>query len=443
MTTTEESRSRKSGIAQVIDTSKDLARLQAHLETILAGDSFRNSQRCSEFLKFIIHQAATGQLEMLKERMIGVEVFGRLPTYDTGEDAIVRVTASDVRKRLVQHYRLLKSPPEFHISLPPGGYLPEITQHTRPQAELAPAPQPGRLFFGLRMVRKVVERYPLHFSLALALCGVLIGAWGFYWISRARAASAQLVYPWSEVFSPQRRTLVVTSDPNLAEIVGLTHSPVSVSDYANQRYAPDHGKLSPDVQDIIRNVLRGDKAANVDVEITLMMAQIARQNAASLHVRPARDLHLSDLDTDNNFIFIGSIRTNPWASLFEGEFDFRFVSDTATGMEIVQNLHPHRGEPATYVPTAKGLATGESYALLSYVQNLNHSGQVLLVAGASAEGTKAAGELAANTTEMVRVLHGCGVSRSGPYKHFQLVVQVNTMAGSPMQYQVASCHALP
>jgi hypothetical protein len=38
--------------------------------------------------------------EEIKERSIGVEVFGRDATYDPGDDSVVRGTARDVRSRL-------------------------------------------------------------------------------------------------------------------------------------------------------------------------------------------------------------------------------------------------------------------------------------------------------------------------------------------------------
>ena len=66
--------------------------------------AFRGSHRSAQFLKHIVEQSIAGRFESLKERAIGIELFGRAPSYDTGEDAIVRVTASDVRKRLLQHY---------------------------------------------------------------------------------------------------------------------------------------------------------------------------------------------------------------------------------------------------------------------------------------------------------------------------------------------------
>ena len=58
--------------------------------------------------------------------MLGVELFGRSPTYDTGDDAIVRVTACDVRKRLNQFYVEFGAQSDFRIELPPGSYIPEI-----------------------------------------------------------------------------------------------------------------------------------------------------------------------------------------------------------------------------------------------------------------------------------------------------------------------------
>ena len=93
-------------IAQVARSPEGKALLKRYLNEITGGSAFKGSPRSAQFLEYIIWQSATGKIADLKERTIGVELFGRSPAYDTGEDAIVRVTASDVRKRLVQHYSL-------------------------------------------------------------------------------------------------------------------------------------------------------------------------------------------------------------------------------------------------------------------------------------------------------------------------------------------------
>src|SRR6202007_2347544 len=98
------------------------------LKEVIEGAAFKASQRSGQFLKYIVDQAIAGHFESLKERVIGVELFGRSPSYDTGEDAIVRVTASDVRRRLLQHYGRYGTASEFRISLPLGSYIPEIAR---------------------------------------------------------------------------------------------------------------------------------------------------------------------------------------------------------------------------------------------------------------------------------------------------------------------------
>src|SRR6266849_4063392 len=78
--------------------------LREHLRQVLESPAFRGSRRCQQFLHHIVEKALGSHYDELKERTLGVELFGRSPAYDTGEDAIVRVTACDVRKRLLQFY---------------------------------------------------------------------------------------------------------------------------------------------------------------------------------------------------------------------------------------------------------------------------------------------------------------------------------------------------
>jgi hypothetical protein len=43
-----------------------------------------------------------GQIEPLKERTLGVEVFGRRADYDTNQDPMVRASAAEIRKPIAQ-----------------------------------------------------------------------------------------------------------------------------------------------------------------------------------------------------------------------------------------------------------------------------------------------------------------------------------------------------
>lgn len=445
-----EAKIRNGEFSRSIDMRRDLGELQDHLKEVTEGEAFRGSQRSAQFLKYVVEHALAGDFDSLKERSIGMQLFGRAPTYDTGADAIVRVTASDVRKRLHSHYNsAFRSAQHLKISLPPGSYVPEITHLEEAAPTEPPAPQtPARTgeIEEAKAVpsstRRLINNRWFLLIAVVAVAGLVMIAILGRSSASANASQAQAL-PWSAFFHQTHTTVLVTSDPNIAEIAGLTKTPITLSDYANQRYIPDGAKLSPEIIDFCRFILRGDKAANVDSPVLVSIAELAGKNSAQINVRAARDLRFSDLDTDNSFIFLGSPRTDPWTGLFDDQLDFRFYYDPKLGQEIVTNARPQHGEPNQYIPTAKGLATGQSFATISFVRNQNHAGNVLILAGANAEGTKAAGELALNSQALSSSLQQCGIGSSESVQHFQLLLHVNMMAGSPGNFDVLACHRLP
>ena len=96
------------------------------LELVISSDAFAGSERCKDFLRLVVERALAGELDALSERIIGVEMFGRPADYDTSNDAIVSVRATEVRKRLAQYYREAVITPVVRIELPPGSYIPEF-----------------------------------------------------------------------------------------------------------------------------------------------------------------------------------------------------------------------------------------------------------------------------------------------------------------------------
>jgi eukaryotic-like serine/threonine-protein kinase len=96
------------------------------LELVISSDAFAGSKQCQDFLRLVVQRTLAGDLDALRESMIGVEIFGRPANYDTSSDAIVRVRATEVRKRLAQYYKELNTTPVVRIELPPGSYVPEF-----------------------------------------------------------------------------------------------------------------------------------------------------------------------------------------------------------------------------------------------------------------------------------------------------------------------------
>ena len=97
------------GIKQVQDPPQPMAAPEAaaireQLERLLAHPLFSNSKRYPVLLAHTVEQTLKGNAGELKERSIGIEVFGRSPSYDANADPVVRITAGEVRKRLMQYY---------------------------------------------------------------------------------------------------------------------------------------------------------------------------------------------------------------------------------------------------------------------------------------------------------------------------------------------------
>lgn len=110
--------------------------LRIHLEEVINSSEFRMSRRSSEFLRHVVERAIAGDVDSLKERLLGIDIFHRPNDYDTSSDAIVRVTANDVRRRLTGYYN--EHDLKFvKISLPLGTYVPEFAWTDRPLPDLS------------------------------------------------------------------------------------------------------------------------------------------------------------------------------------------------------------------------------------------------------------------------------------------------------------------
>jgi S-layer like family, C-terminal region len=443
--------SRASDLDRVLNNPEQVRALRAHLDELASGAAFRGSHRSQQFLRHIIEKVFQGSADQLKERTIGIELFHRSPAYDTGEDAIVRVTASDVRRRLLQHYGRYGETACFRILLPPGSYVPEIectpVAGATPDPPHPPTPAPTRsdkvaptgqassseAFMGAR-----TRWYLIAAGVAL---GMLMATTALAFHPWRSSITAEAVLPWRSIFRPGHSVQLITSDPSLEHLQEITGSDISLSDYANRKYVPSLQALTPAQQQFYQFYLYADNASAVDTPLAVNIARLAPASVP-FKVRSARTLRVADMQTGDNLILIGSPRSNPWFDFFENQLDFRFVFSKDLNQEVIQNIHPLPGERTTYSPTARGFATGESFAIIALVQNPNQSGQVLLLAGADGEGTEAAGHLVTDLPHLQRAVNFCEIPPGVQLQNFELLVRLSTMAGSPSTVDMVACHRL-
>ena len=96
--------------------------IRQELGRIVASDLFSRSDRLCRFLSFSVEQALRGESDRVKEYVVGVEAFGRGPSFDPRVDPVVRVEARRLRDRLKSWYEGRGCDARIRIELPRGGY---------------------------------------------------------------------------------------------------------------------------------------------------------------------------------------------------------------------------------------------------------------------------------------------------------------------------------
>ncbi len=97
---------------------------RAELEALLASDIFARAPRLAQILSYVCEKYFQGQIDQIREYNIAVEALGRPANFDQKEDAIVRVEAHRLRKRLQQYYEQEGAGHRIQIAIPPGQYVP-------------------------------------------------------------------------------------------------------------------------------------------------------------------------------------------------------------------------------------------------------------------------------------------------------------------------------
>jgi hypothetical protein len=123
---------------------------RAELEAILNSGIFSRSPILATFLKYICERYFEGDTDGLKEYCIAVEALKRSQDFDQRKDAIVRVEAHRLRKRLADYYSKDGVDHPIHIEIPNGQYAPRFvyresavaTVGAEPGTNQAPALEP-------------------------------------------------------------------------------------------------------------------------------------------------------------------------------------------------------------------------------------------------------------------------------------------------------------
>src|SRR5882724_3463871 len=120
------------------------------MERVASSRYIGKSTRLRDLLVYLCHRVLEESAHEIHEQEVGCKVFGRSPDYDTTIDNIVRVHASQLRKRLEQYFAAEGLDEPWIIEIPKGNYAPVFRERSVQEAVLAvpepiapPAPAPA------------------------------------------------------------------------------------------------------------------------------------------------------------------------------------------------------------------------------------------------------------------------------------------------------------
>ena len=382
----------------------------AELERVLGSPHFRGSRRCQTLLRRITEQSVVGHADCLKERSLGVEVFGRAADYDTSQDPVVRASAAEIRKKLAQYYQESGRESHTRIELPSGSYLAEF--HFVEEKPAAPVAE-----------KKSNHRTKVLAGAAVGVALVILAAI----LAAPSLHHSDLDDLWGPVLKTQGTVLVC---------VGLQAAynwrSAQAQDATQGIIQPPTGEVatsrSIQEQDL---VLIRDRYVAVDDALCLVrLTSLLERHRKAYRIRGERSTSFADL-RDTPAVLIGAF-DNPWTLRTGGQLRFTFTKDSEhdTGM-VHDSQHPDKSDwrlsqywPNWDIPI--------DYAIVTRMVDTTSDRPVIIAAGLTQYGTMGAGEFLSNEeyfSEAVRQL-----PKNWPTKNLQIVLSVpvvNRISGRP------------
>jgi hypothetical protein len=374
----------------------EVERIKEELNRVLLCHEFRSSKRSQDFLRYVVENTLNGHADLLKERTIGIDVFGRATSYDPSDDATVRVKAGEVRKRLGIYYSGEGAKNTVRIELPLGTYVPEFRTVGDPAAALAPSPEPAAA-----LTRRTIRQTAI---VAGALCVFAIVLWLL-----TRTAATPLDEFWAPVLSNSSPVLVGAA---FVPVFGLNRDPKLTGPARPEDFTPLNDQF----------VGGGDLIA-----VSRLTAMLTRMR------RPYRlkvDASFPDLRT-GSAVLVGYSYTR-WREISS---QMRYFIDTSGAPVITDNGKP-TGWALPNLPADR--RTNEDYAIVSRVFHPDTHAMLVEIAGITQYGTDAASDMVTNPELMAEALHGA--PQDWQNKNMQLVLHVKVIAGAPSSPQVLKRH---
>lgn len=407
-------------IAEIHDplTEAEKVAVREQVDRLLATPYFSHSKRFPAFLRSVVQHALAGNADQLKERTLGVEIFGRAPDYDTAADPIVRVTAAEIRKRIAQYYQEPGREQEIRITLPAGSYVPHFQW---PQSETAKeTPSETAVVEPLSpSSEKPVEQdskrsQAKRWILAAIAAAVIVAAIvAIAWRSTHRSPYD---FFWGPILSSSDPVLFCVADQNRYSVIALRDA------------------LDPTHQTILKDNLSAVVIDDLHPIVKIAGLMQSKNKKYSLKGEGVTDL--TDLQNGPT-VFIGAF-DNTWTLRLTKPLRFHFGNDADMAkLWIADASHPD--QMTWVVDRTQQLATNNyrDYGIVARFTDGNTGKPAIIAAGIGRGGTIAAGEFLTDPAYLEQLTK---VSPTDGRKNMEIVLSTQIIDGQPGTPKIESAY---
>ncbi len=364
------------------DSGFEPAAIRQQLDRLLVDPLFSNSKRYPVLLAYVVEETLLGNAAQLKERSIGVEVFGRSPSYDANADPVVRITAGEVRKRLTQYYYNPAHAAELVIELPLGSYIPIFQVPLHPPEADVPVPLPDLApEVPLSPVAPATKR-SFPWLRWLLVCLLVVGAAAGGLMAGLGYRPAAPPNPMDRFWAP-----ITGATGSATYCVGEpARNPLEIGTVDSlQPTPPADYKAEP----LYFRLHYSGLFAMADVMTLTRTAAALETRHKAFRVLPASDASFAQL-REGPIVLIGAF-DNIWTLRITQNLRFGFESENGVAL-IVDRKSKNQTTWATAwdLPYQK---LNRDYAIVARIHDTTTGQPVIIAAGISEEGTEAAGEM--------------------------------------------------
>jgi hypothetical protein len=409
------------------------------LDDILRSTPFRTSRQCQDLFRYIVEHSLAGSDDLLRERVIGMEVFGRAPDYDTAQDPVVRVRASDVRKRLAQYYQTQKnSTGQWKIEIPTGSYKAQFhrpegavsqvataTNAVHPSSE-AISPPPERLIGNTRFRKRNLFWAT---AAAILLAAVFAGLRLTQHTTTPTGNAFDLF--WGPVLENPRPVLVCTGS-NSVYVLSATAIKKYKTAHPHGQDATTNSETVVPLEEL-KN-LSGDDFIPVkdrflttgDASATAQISSLLTSRHHPFDLRFGTDLSFGDL-RNSSAVLVGAFN-NSWTLNMTDNLRFVYESGDSPQMHVQDRFDTSR----SWWPKFLGEKDSDDYAIVSRILDSKTGSVLVIIAGLTHRGTQAAGDFITNPELVAEFIKQA--PKDWSRKNLQIVLHtnvVNDIPGSP------------